>query len=414
MKNILALILAIIFALSLCGCANENASIVCGLGENLDNGGVVSQETTESKEETGSITDSSEKESGPINTSSSINIAEKENKPTNTSSKVKSDKQIEKIVDESHKYLKTGNVVKFYEEKYYEYFTVSGENDGIIVHFKDGTKMGVVEAFKKKLVKLSDLEKYDVKYIKEFAGSQIFDLTEVYNCNVKKKAQEFYKDKNFSYMFSSQKADYVKYVDKKGKTFTVAEALKQGKIKTYDIGNAGVDFDKKYLGKKLLIVDESKGYGTACMITEFYRDETNIYYFSSSKSVVVYYSDGSSEHVSDALAKGKVKIEDLDKFKIGYWSESIEEKKKEIWVRDYTKYKPFPVEQVEEEFYRDDKYIYLFPCRKSQYVEVRFEWERITLPLKEALSSGKTDIDRVLKDMDKGKIEYIKRPIGEE
>ncbi len=414
MKNILALILAIIFALSLCGCANENASIVCGLGENLDNGGVVSQETTEFKEETGSVTDSSEKESGPINTSSSINIAEKENKPTNTSSKVKSDKRIEKIVDESHKYLKDGNIVKFYEKDFFDtYFTVSGENDGIIIYFKDGTTMGVVEAFEKKFVKISDLDKYGVKYIKDYSKS-LFDLTEYYDCDVKKGKQEFYRDKNFSYTFSTQKDDYVKYIDKNGKTMLASEALKAGKIKLSDLGNSGVDFDKKYLGDKVLIVNESEGYPTTAMVTEFFRDETYVYYFSSGKCVWVYYPDGTGESVTKALEKGKIKITDLNKFNIGYGKELIEDKKKEIYIVDMTEYRNYPVDDAEEEFYRDDKYVYLFPTQKSQYVMVALYWYNEDMTVKEALAKEKIDIDSVLKEMDKCEIEYIKRPISEE
>lgn len=231
-----------------------------------------------------------------------------------------SDKRIEKIVDESHKYLKTGNIIKFYEEDNYEYYTVSGKNDGIMVYFKDGTKMGIFEAFKKKLVKLSDLEKYDVKYIKKFAGSQIFDLTETYDCGAEKKTQEFYRDENFSYTFSSQKADYVKYVDKNGKTLTVGEALKQDKTKMYDIGNAGIDFDKKYIGNKLLIVNESEGYATTQAFVEFYRDDTYVYEFSDGRNVVVYYPDGTSQGVTKALQSGKIKVTDLDKFGIKYYT----------------------------------------------------------------------------------------------
>jgi hypothetical protein len=226
MKKLLAIILVLVIALSLVGCASTDneAEIHC-----YDLGDETGIEETESTDQISSDANES---------------SDKESEPANTSSKVKSDKRIEKIVDKSHKYLKTGNIVKFYEEDYYEYFTVAGKNDGIIIYFKDGTKMGVVEAFKKKLVKISDLKKSGVKYIKEFSGSQIFDLTEFYNCNTKKKTQEFYKDENFSYTFSTKKANYVKYVDSEGKTLTVGKALKKGKIKLYYIGNAGVDFDK--------------------------------------------------------------------------------------------------------------------------------------------------------------------------
>lgn len=399
MKRLLAIILTLVFVLSLCGCgsADSEAEIHC-----YDFGDEAGFEETESADSISSDANES---------------SDKESEPANTSSKVKSDKRIEKIVDESHKYLKTGNIVMFYEEKgeiYGGYFTVSGENDGIIIHFKDGTTMGVVEAFEKKLVKLSDLDKYGVKYINNIASLDIFDLTETYDCDVKKGKQEFYRDKNFSYFFPSQKDDYVKYIDKNGKTILASEALKAGKIKLSDLGNWGVDFDKKLISNKMVIVNESEGYPTTAAVTEFYRDETYVYSFSSGKCVMVYYPDGTKEGVTKALEKGKIKITDLNKFNISYGKESIEDKKKEMHIVDMTEYRNYPVDDAEEEFYRDDKYVYLFPTQKSQYVMVALYWYNEDMTVKEALAKGKIDIDSVLKEMDKCEIEYIKRPIGKE
>jgi hypothetical protein len=414
MKKILSIILVLATLLSLAGCgvadndsgnAPDNVELI-GSGDNeaVDVTTPTDEplDKTSSDESTSSDTDSSDITS--VYHDCMVRSPQKENK------------KIKKIVDESHKYLKTGNIVMFYEEKeeiYGGYFTVSGESDGIIIYFEDGTTMGVVEAFKKKLVKLSDLDKFGVKYINNIAGLDIFDLTETYDCNVKKGKQEFYRDKNFSYFFPSQKDDYVKYVDKNGKTILASEALKAGKIKLSDLGNWGVDFDKKYLGDKVLIVNESEGYPTTDMVTEFFRDETYVYSFSSGKCVWVYYPDGTGESVTKALEKGKIKISDLDKFDIDYWGESIEDKKKEIYIVDLTEYRNYPVDDAEEEFYRDDKYVYLFPTQKSKYVMVALYWYNEDMTAKEALAKGKIDIDSVLKEMDKQKIAYIKRPISE-
>jgi hypothetical protein len=311
MKKILAIVLVLVFVLSLCGCANEKVS--SNTESFVDNGSTVSDETIESEEVNSQETESEEQ------TSFETDDSKKESEPTNTSSKVKSDKRIKKIVDESHKYLKTGNIVKFYEKDFFNaYFTVSGENDGIIVYFEDGTTMGVVEAFEKKQVTLADLDKFGVKYIKGYSRS-FFDLTEYYDCDIENKTQEFYRDENFSYTFPTEKADYVKYVDKNGKTWIAGDALRAGKIKHYDLGN-WIDFDKKYIGNKLLIVNESEGYFTLDSFEEFYRDETYIYYFPDVRVVVVYYPDGTSQDVTDALKDGKIKVTDLKKFGITYYT----------------------------------------------------------------------------------------------
>jgi uncharacterized lipoprotein YehR (DUF1307 family) len=330
MKKLLAIILVLVFALSLVGCAqtdetNLNVSDITGThsSQESETGDEIQLQTQKQDNET----DTSE--SKPTSASSSIKedsekTEKPQSKPTNTSTAKKTKKDVKKIVDESHKYLKTGNIVKFYEKDFFNtYFTVSGENDGIIVHFKDGTKMGVVEAFKNKLVKISDLDKYGVKYIKDYSRS-FFDLTEYYDCDVENKTQEFYRDENFSYTFPTQKADYVKYVDKNGKTWLAGDALKAGKIKHYDLGNF-IDFDKKYIGNKLLIVNESEGYGTTQAFQEFYRDDNYKYEFSDGRCVMVYYPDGTSENVTKALKNGKIKVTDLDKFGIKYYKSSISE-----------------------------------------------------------------------------------------
>jgi hypothetical protein len=95
--------------------------------------------------------------------------------------------------------------------------------------------------------------------------------------------------------------------------------LRAGKIKHYDLGN-WIDFDKKYIGNKLLIVNESEGYFTLDSFEEFYRDETYIYYFSDGMYVVVYYPDGTSQGVTEALKDGKIKVTDLKKFGIKYYT----------------------------------------------------------------------------------------------
>ena len=66
---------------------------------------------------------------------------------------------------------------------------------------------------------------------------------------------------------------------------------------------------------------------TADALEGFYADDEYVYYFSSIKSqyIDVYYSDGTSENIKDAVARGRVTIADLDKFEIGYYKMPIDE-----------------------------------------------------------------------------------------
>jgi hypothetical protein len=414
----LAIILGLVFALSLVGCAqtdetNLNVSDITstqGL-QDSETGDEIQLQTQKQDNET----DTSE--SKPTSASSSVKedsekTEKPQSKPTNTSTAKKTKKDVKKIVDESHKYLKTGNIVKFYEKDNYEYYTVSGKKDGIMVYFKDGTKMGVVEAFKKKIVTLSDLKKYKVKYIKEWSNYGTFDLTDYYDCDVAKKPQEFYRDKYFTYTFSTQKADYVKYLDKDGKTWLLSEALKSGKT---DIYTAGIllFYNKNVIGDEPVLVDVTKHINFINAPSRcFYSDENYFYYYPDITFISVYYPDGTEEYLEDALEQGKVKISDLKKFDIEYYKISKKYLSEDIWIIDHTKYYDYGFDKKEDEFYRDDKYIYLYPTEKNEYVEIYLRESNKECRIDVALDRKYIDIDTVLKQMDKQNIEYIKRPIG--
>ena len=62
---------------------------------------------------------------------------------------------------------------------------------------------------------------------------------------------------------------------------------------------------------------------TDTALEKFYETYDSVYYYGSIKSeyVIVKYTDGTSETVKDALANGRIKIDDLDKFGIHYIKE---------------------------------------------------------------------------------------------
>ena len=73
------------------------------------------------------------------------------------------------------------------------------------------------------------------------------------------------------------------------------------------------------------IVDATKNGDIDCAEAEevFYTDGEYSYVFSCIKSqhVTVYYSDGTSENVVDALDSGRIGIEELDRFGISYFKD---------------------------------------------------------------------------------------------
>ena len=63
-----------------------------------------------------------------------------------------------------------------------------------------------------------------------------------------------------------------------------------------------------------------KDFVCAEALEEFYRDNNYVYYYNciKSKYIIVKYTNGYEETVTDALKHGTITIKDLDKYNIGY------------------------------------------------------------------------------------------------
>ena len=131
----------------------------------------------------------------------------------------------------------------------------------------------------------------------------------------------FYEDESHCYFFSYLISSYVTVYYTDGSEENVKDALKKGHIQISDLDrwSIGYSAEAKWVER---IVDLTKNgeIATDDALEGFYRDEGNLYLFSSIKSqyVIVYYKDGSEQSVKDALAEGRVKISDLDWFGIDY------------------------------------------------------------------------------------------------
>lgn len=86
-----------------------------------------------------------------------------------------------------------------------------------------------------------------------------------------------------------------------------------------------------------------------------------------------------------------------NKYELGY--------KEEFAIIDNSK--EFDCNNIEEEIYRDDEYIYYLPCEKSQYIKVIYAPNEYQEGLKSSLAEGNIKIS----DLDKFNIEYIKKEI---
>ncbi len=85
----------------------------------------------------------------------------------------------------------------------------------------------------------------------------------------------------------------------------------------------GFSHSCNYMGGNYRLVDktkEIKDFTCAEALESFYEDENYTYYWSCMKNkyMVVKYDDGFEETISQALLKGHIEIQILDKFNISY------------------------------------------------------------------------------------------------
>ena len=78
-----------------------------------------------------------------------------------------SNKDIKKIVDESEGYILADMLEEFFRDDTYYYSFPAIKSSLVIVYYNNGTKETVKEALKKGKIKISDLDKWNIKYYKE-------------------------------------------------------------------------------------------------------------------------------------------------------------------------------------------------------------------------------------------------------
>lgn len=130
----------------------------------------------------------------------------------------------------------------------------------------------------------------------------------------------------------------------------------------------------------------------------FWRDDEYTYYFSSIKSqyIIVHYSDGTEEPVREAMEAGRVTVDDLDRFGIGYYKEKI--------VTVVGMECKEGVLDALELFWSDEEYDYFFPNMGTE-VTVHLS-DGHSWPLHDALMDGLVTAS----DLDDYGIKYYKEP----
>lgn len=134
----------------------------------------------------------------------------------------------------------------------------------------------------------------------------------------------FYHDDMYAYYFSSIKSQYVivEYSDRS--TETVKKAINEGRITIADLDFYGIGYYKEPKNIQNIVYHSERG-GESDAEEVFYTDEEFAYVFPSIRSdvVIVYYTDGTSQPIKEALKEGKLQIEDLVHFGIEHYSRPV-------------------------------------------------------------------------------------------
>ena len=143
------------------------------------------------------------------------------------------------------------------------------------------------------------------------------------------KLEFFFEDDEYMYIFDVVCSEFttVEYYD--GSKQNVTEALESGNITISDLDKFRILYYKSPVLNtsipegRFIISDYSHLHGELWgdSIDDFYEDDSYSYYYgqyNKSAYMIVTYSDGTRENIKEALEKGNITIEDLDKFNIKY------------------------------------------------------------------------------------------------
>ena len=182
------------------------------------------------------------------------------------------------------------------------------------------------------------VEGMSVEFTRPYTDRSIVSITdETGNRMVSDVEEVFFEDESNRYSFGNPISQYiiVRYAD--GSEEDIKTALESGRAAIGDLDRFGIhywiepktDWEITCVvprGNVLSIVDHSlddPDLAFATALEPIWEDDANVYSFSCIKSryVTVYYDDGTEENVKDALQAGRVTMDDLDTFGIGYITE---------------------------------------------------------------------------------------------
>ena len=179
------------------------------------------------------------------------------------------------------------------------------------------------------------VEGTSVEFTRPYTDRSIVSITDqTGNREVADMEEVFFEDENNRYIFGNPISQYIMVHYADGSEEDIKSALENKRAGIEDLDRFGIHYWTELKDEVTCVVpcsvlsivdhsldDPDRAFATA--LEPIWEDETNVYSFSYIKShyVTVYYDNGSQEDVKTALEAGRIIMDDLDTFGIGYITE---------------------------------------------------------------------------------------------
>ena len=276
------------------------------------------------------------------------------------------------------------------------------------VTYTDGYNYDVKNSLLWGYITLSDLDKYGIEYYsveRKYEVERISSPKEIEKWY--RDVQEcFFEDENNLYFFDGIRSNTTSVYYKDGTRHGIKKALRDGYITMADLDAFGVEYrvvPKEYVVQKVIDWTKIEERDVVNQKENFYSDDDYDYWFSSTLSphIIVYYKNGTTQNLKDALEDGRVIIADLDTFGIEY-QKDLKSKEIASIVDEWE-----GLDTRKECFYEDENFYYYFLDQKSLDITVYYT-DDTKQDFKNAFGMGRVTIA----DLDKFGIYYYTRQKG--
>lgn len=235
------------------------------------------------------------------------------------------------------------------------------------------------------------------------APSAVADISFTAGASYALAEEPFWSDGQYWYVFPAIMSHDCTVTYEDGTTESIVDALKAGRVTVEDMDAYHVPYRALPMASEVvdIVLELGENVDTNDAVDVFYEDGEYRYFFGNgvSRFYTVYYENGATEPMPDALAAGRITTHDLERFEVPCSKEKILPIPYVVGITERPS--DTPRESLMDVFYRTDRHYYYFAEQKSEDVSVLYS-NGETVSLAWALESGRITV----KDLDTYGVRY--------